>query len=297
MTILRQHPASQGFATRAARQPSPSALSPRYSMTDQAHNLRQQNRQRQQAVLPTLPALAITGGKGGVGKTSLSVNISILLAKLGIRPLLVDCDLGLANADVLLGINPTNTLFEVIMGGAPLDEAIIETNYKTGFIPAASGREELTHLSHQQFAHLIQQIHQAGSLYDLIMFDTMAGISQEVITFLRCSKLVLNVITPDPTSLTDAYALIKVLHAQDPNKDIQIIVNMAASASEGEAVFKKINTVTTTYLGKKLSYLGHIPRDIQVTESIRSRKPFVLQSSLPSTQALCALTMKLKHLL
>ena len=155
---------------------------------------------------------------------------------MGLHPLLVDCDLGLANADVLLGLNPTTTLYDVVIGGSPLGSAIIEDRRGFGFIPAASGREELTRLGNRQLAGLLKELHRAAGAHDLLVLDTAAGIHREVVTLLRASKVVLMVVTPDPTSITDAYALIKVLEQQDPGRDIRILVNQASSQEEACSV-------------------------------------------------------------
>jgi flagellar biosynthesis protein FlhG len=264
--------------------------------SDQASGLRRiaGGKPTASAALPCLPALAITGGKGGVGKTAIASNLSVLLHKMGISPLLIDLDMGLANADVILGVNPQTSLFEVLVGGQPLRSALCTTPQGFDFVPAASGREELTRLSHRQFDRLLQDLAQLAQDYQLLIFDTMAGISAEVITFLRASRLVVTVLTPDPTSLTDAYALIKVLEGQQPGKDIRVIVNQAGSDNEALRTFARLQKVVRAYLKRDVQLLGHIPRDRQVTESVRSRSPFACHPQALASQALRGIALRLK---
>ena len=265
-------------------------------MNDQAAGLRTgSSKKRDTHGFPQLNAIAMTGGKGGVGKTSLAVNLSVLLAKMDLRPLLIDLDMGLANADVLLGINPLASLFEVVITGKPLDEAIVET-HGIGFVPAASGRDELTRLSYQQFAGLLQQFARAAQKYDLLILDTAAGISREVTTFLRTAKVVTVVITPDPTSLTDAYALIKVLEQQQPGKDIRIIVNQVRSDDEAQLVFQKMKKVTQSYLQRDVTLLGHVPSDPLVVDAVRARSPYAMRRDCEPTRHLQTIATRLAGL-
>src|SRR4051812_39412991 len=159
------------------------------------------------AEAPALPAIAVTGGKGGVGKTCIAVNLSLTLAEIGCKPLLVDCDLGLANADVMLGLDPRTTLYEVMCENRPIEQAVVRDPRGFGFVPAASGREELTQLPARGMTRLIREIGRAAEGFDLIVLDTAAGIAREVSSMLIASRVVLVVVTPDPTALADAYAL------------------------------------------------------------------------------------------
>ena len=262
-------------------------------MNDQAAGLRSSSAARRDANgFPQLNALAVTGGKGGVGKTSIAVNLGLLLAQMQLRPLLIDLDMGLANADVLLGVNPIASLFEVVITGQPLEQAIV-TTHGMGFVPAASGRDELTRLSYQQFAGLLQQFARAANDYDLLLLDTAAGISREVTTFLRTAQVITVVITPDPTSLTDAYALIKVLEQQQPGKDVRIIVNNVHSEDEAQLVFQKMRKVTQSYLQRDVQLLGHIPADRSVVEAVRSRRPYVLCRDCEPTRHLQAVATRI----
>lgn len=242
-----------------------------------------------------LPAVAITGGKGGIGKTSLAVNLTVLLARMGLNPLLVDCDLGLANADVLLGMNPATTLYDVVIGGSPLGSAIIRDRRGFGFIPAASGREELTRLGQRQLVGLMKELHRAAAAHDLLVLDTAAGIHREVMVMLRAARVCVCVVTPDPTSITDAYALIKVLEQHSPGRDIRILVNQAGSQEEAVLCFNKLRKVCRTYLDRELTWIGQVPRDRAVTDAVRARMPFVVNApDCNAAQSLKGTALRLK---
>ncbi|MFW5846297.1 MAG: P-loop NTPase [Planctomycetota bacterium] len=262
-------------------------------MNDQARGLAHMaGRDGTGTELPDLPALAITGGKGGVGKTCLAVNLALLLQGLGMEPLLVDLDMGLANADVLLGVNPSSSLFEVVIGGDSLASATVTTAGGLHFVPAASGRDELTRLGHRQFVTLFRQLADCG--HGCLVLDTMAGISAEVTRFLRSSRQVVVVLTPDPTALTDAYALIKVLEGQRAGKDLRVIVNQAGSEDEAMQTFLRLRKVVRSYLQRDIAYLGHVPRDRHVQEAVRRRVPFITDREAPASRALAAIAMRLR---
>ncbi len=242
---------------------------------------------------PTLPTLAITGGKGGVGKTCIAVNLAIALAKLGKRPLLVDLDLGLANADVLLGVNPQRTLYDVVFGGIALAEVVVSA-HGVAFVPAASGHDELTRLSQEQLSRLFASLGELARGYDLLILDTAAGIGREVTAAVRSARTTLVTLTPDPTSMTDAYALIKVLDAQQPGLDLRVVTNMALGANEGLAAYVRLRTVAKTYLKRELPLAGQVPRDAAVAEAVRRRKPLLTgRNDGLAAQGIRALAQKL----
>jgi flagellar biosynthesis protein FlhG len=241
-----------------------------------------------------LPAIAVTGGKGGVGKTCVAVNLAVQLGLLGLRPLLVDCDLGLANADALLGVNPTRTLAEVILANADPTSAVIDTPAGIPLLPAASGVDELTGLNPTRLRGLVAELGRLARNYDLLVLDTAAGIGSEVTLLVAAARLVLVVITPEPTSLTDAYALIKLVESRHPGRDFRIVVNQAESPDEAARTFGRLQTVAKGFLGRDLGYLGHLPRDLDVRASIRRRRPFALTSGSPAGQALRSVAIRLK---
>lgn len=266
---------------------------------DQARRLKQMASQSATDAVPLLPALAITGGKGGVGKTCVAVNLGLVLAGMGLKPLLVDCDLGLANADVLLGVTPQSTLFDVVTAGRPLSGAITSVTApnqnRLAFAPAASGREELANLQPRQLQRLVRELGKAASAYDLLILDTAAGIGREVCTFLQASRIVLVVVTPEPTSLTDAYALIKVLEQKQPGKDVRVLVNQSANDDEGQTTFNRLRKVAAAYLQRDLIYLGCVPRDRAVADAVRTRSPLALGANGPALGALRSLALRMKN--
>ena len=270
-------------------------------MSDQARSLRAAvaqrpgtSRTRRAAEPPPLAAIAVTGGKGGVGKTSVAVNLALLLAKQSLRPLLVDFDLSLANADVMLGISAQTTLFDVVSGTATLAEAVVQAPAGLAFLPAASGRDELTRLSTAQLGTLFAGLAKAAAAYDLLVIDTAAGIGREVVAALRASRVVLVVVTPDPTSMTDAYALIKVLEAAQPGKDIRVLVNLASSQNEAMETYGRLRRVVERYLARDVALAGILPRDRAVADAVRQRRPFALGPDCAPAQALRALAVRIK---
>jgi flagellar biosynthesis protein FlhG len=261
---------------------------------DQASRLRELAQGAAAEAVPMLPAIAVTGGKGGVGKTCVAVNLALTLAELGVRPLLVDLDLGLANADVMLGVPAGVTLHEVISGGRPAASAVQRLPSGISFLPAASGREELTRLQARSLHRLLREVGKVAAGHDLIVFDTAAGIGREVSLPLQASRVVLMVVTPEPTSLTDAYALIKVLEQASPGKDIRVLVNQAANQEEGVATFGRLRKVAQAYLRRDLVLAGCVPRDRAVGEAVRNRKPFAGNGDSSAAKALRALALGLK---
>ena len=225
-----------------------------------------------------LPAIAITGGKGGVGKTCIAVNLAVVLAKLGLKPLLVDLDLGLANADVLLGVTPEHTLADVVLGGQSVASIITPTPFGFGFLPAASGIDELSTATQTQLHTLFAGLMVLAKNYDLLVIDTPAGIGREVMTALRSSRIVAVVVTPDPTSLTDAYATIKVLVGQQKRQNIRLIVNQTSRPGDGRAITVQLQQVVDRFVpgepGKpiKLVHLGDIPVDTSVRQAVMRRQ-------------------------
>jgi flagellar biosynthesis protein FlhG len=224
-------------------------------MNDQAHQLRTAMARPGKA--EPLPMLAVTGGKGGIGKTSLAVNLALCLCRLGVRGLLVDYDLSLANADI-------------------------------------RGRDELTRLSGPELERLTAGLGKLMSAYDLGVIDTPAGIGREVMSALHAVRTVLVVVTPDPTSITDAYALIKVLDAGAPGKDVRVVINLGSSHSEAVETYTRLRKVVNTHLKRDLPLLGILPRDPAVAAAVRARRPFALGPDCPALQALRSIAGRLK---
>jgi flagellar biosynthesis protein FlhG len=219
--------------------------------------------------------LAVTSGKGGVGKSNVAVNVSLELAALGHKVSLLDADLALANADVLLGLNPQYHLGHVLSGQRELKEIVIEVDEGLRLIPGGSGIEELANLGRAQRARLVAELQELESEADCMIIDTAAGIAENVMGMLRAADDVILVTTPDPTSVVDAYAMIKVLSQQSPLKPIWIIVNDVVGIGDADRIFSQLQTATRRFLDRKLAFLGTIPRDAELAEAVREQVPVV----------------------
>ncbi|MCX7727669.1 MAG: MinD/ParA family protein [Chitinispirillaceae bacterium] len=212
--------------------------------------------------------IAITSGKGGVGKSAIAVSLAIALANGGSSVTLLDADLGLANVHILLGIAPKNSLFDVVEKRHSFKEIITKVNERFDIIPGASGIEKISNLEPEVVENLIDQFVNLESNYDVLIIDTAAGISHNVINFASETDLTIVVMTPEPTSLADAYSLIKVL-SRYKKEQIGVIVNMVFSEREGREVFDKLNTLVVKFLNIEIEYIGSLPYVEEVTKYIR----------------------------
>jgi len=217
--------------------------------------------------------IAVTGGKGGVGKTSVSVNLATGLAAAGRRVVLLDGDLGLANVDVLLGLSPRYTLAHVLSGERTLDEILVDAKQGFKIVPAASGAADLAALDGAGHLGLVQAFSGLATRVDALIIDTAAGIAPGVLQFSQAAQHVLVVVTDEPASLTDAYALIKVLSRDYGVGRFRVVANMARGAAEGETLFKKLEKVTGRFLDVLLEYAGCVPDDEHVKRAIRVQRP------------------------
>ena len=231
--------------------------------------------------------VAVSSGKGGVGKTSLTVNLAVALASNGKKVLVCDADLGLANVDITLGLKPQYDLQHVMSGERTLDEIVIEGPQGIGVIPAASGIARMLELSAAERLEMGLAFTALSERYDLVLLDTAAGIGQDVISFLAGAHHVIVVVCDEPTSLTDAYALIKVSASERKVRRFQIVANKVKGNAHGLQVYKKLLNATDQFLDVNLSYLGAVPTDHRMLESIRERTPVV--SLYPRSQASVAI--------
>ncbi|MCE9558695.1 MAG: MinD/ParA family protein [Armatimonadetes bacterium] len=225
-----------------------------------------------------MKTIAITSGKGGVGKTCLSTNLSIALSHFGQNVVLFDADLQLANVDVALGIRAEKTLRDVVSGEVSLKDALTPG---PGGIRVAVGGSAIGTLMTAGPKRLGQFFDQIASLQDstdFLIYDTAAGLENRVTTFLKNSEETILVTTPDPTAITDAYATAKVLFKKNPEATIRVVVNMVACAEEGYALFGHLNSVCKRFLDRELEYLGHVRQDPKAAQATRARKPVVLLS-------------------
>ncbi len=225
------------------------------------------------------PVIAIASGKGGVGKTTLSVNLSVALAQLGVRTTLIDADLGTANADVLCGMMPRRRIEEAVGGAASLDQ--IAVNAPGGFrlVPGSSGIGRMASLEPAQRRALAERVLALRNDSDVLLIDTGAGIGVDVTTFLSRADLALIVTGPEPTAITDAYALIKCLVKQsDRRSGIGLIVNNARDGEDASGVHERMARAARHFLGHDLPLTGWIAHDLRVGEAVRQRKPLLLSS-------------------
>lgn len=232
--------------------------------------------------------ISITSGKGGVGKTTTVVNLAISLARLGKSVLVLDADLGLANVDVMLGIRPKYTLQDLFEGKKSLAEIIISGPEGISIIPAASGVESICTLDTAQRMILMQSVEEVAAHYDYLLVDTQAGIGSEVMYFNCASAEIICVVNSEPTSLTDAYALIKVMSQNYGEKAVSILVNEAEDAQRAETTFRKLSKAVERFLHIELRYIGFVPMDSAAREAVLNQK--ALAEIFPSSPASLAIT-------
>ncbi len=236
---------------------------------DQATGLRQMVKPHPVRVV------AVTGGKGGVGKTNVSVNLAVAMADLGRRVMLLDADLGLANIDVVLGLHPERDLSHVVRGECTLEDILITGPSGIMVAPAASGVQQMAELSKAEHAGLIRAFSDVASDIDVMIVDTAAGISDIVVSFSRAVQEVVVVVCDEPASITDAYALIKLLNREYGIDRFHVLANMVQSAQEGRALYNKICRVTDRYLDAMISFMGSVPYDENLRKAVRTQKSVV----------------------
>lgn len=222
--------------------------------------------------------ITVTSGKGGVGKTNLSVNLAIALSQLEQRVIIFDADLGMANVDVLLGLAPQLTLYDHLYRNVPIENILLPGPGGIKIIAGGSGFMELASLSNTQRSWLLKNIEKLNRLADFILIDTGAGISKDVLAFCAAANEVVMVITPEPTSLTDAYGLIKVLDKFKLHREIHLIVNQIHSQNESTSAVKRLKTVAAKYLFININFLGDIVYDQSVSRAVKSLQPFLLHN-------------------
>lgn len=248
-------------------------------MMDQAQKLRNIIKKQNQNQ-HTARVITITSGKGGVGKSSISVNLAIQISRLGKRVVILDADFGLANVEIMFGIRPRYSLLDVLKGNKTLQDVIMEGPEGIGFISGGSGIRELTNLNKDEIQAFIRMMYELDQIADIVIVDTGAGISDTVIELVAASTEVLLVATPEPTSITDAYALLKTLHRKQEYHDneikIKMIGNQIASYEEGKELFEKLYVVVSKFLNIELEYLGTIPYDDHIPKAIMKQQPISL---------------------
>lgn len=247
---------------------------------DQAAGIRKMNN------TSPVQVIAITSGKGGVGKTNLAVNIGIALSQMGRRVALLDADMGLANVDILLGIYPKFNLSHVLSGDKTLAEVIIDGPFGLKVIPGASGIQKMSELSSLEQATVIRAFSEIDQDLDVLIVDTAAGISASVVNFARACQEIIVVVCDEPTSLTDAYALIKLLNRDYNLCNFHVITNMVKTTQQGQALFQKLTKVTDHYLDVTLRFIGAVPYDEYLRKSVQKQLPVI--EAFPGSQSAIA---------
>jgi len=231
--------------------------------------------------------IAITSGKGGAGKTNLSVNIGIALAQTGQRVAILDADMGLANVDILIGVYPKFNLSHVLSGEKTLADIMMEGPSGIRIIPGASGIQKMAELSSTEQAAMIRAFSEIDQELDVLIVDTAAGISASVVNFARACQEIIVVVCDEPTSLTDAYAFIKLLNRDYKLTDFHVVANMVKTVEQGQALFQKLIKVTDHYLDVTLRFVGSVPYDENLRKSVQKQSPVV--AAFPNTKATLAI--------
>ena len=230
--------------------------------------------------------ITVTGGKGGVGKSSVSLNVAIAMSAQGKRVMLLDADLGLANIDVMLGIKVNRNLYHVLSGECTLDEVMVEGPHGLKIVPASSGKQVMAELSPAQHAGLIRAFSELKTPIDVLIVDTAAGISDMVLAFARAAQDVLVVVCDEPTSVTDAYALMKILNTEYGVSRFKIVANMVSSLKQGKELFAKLTKVTDRFLDVALELVSCVPMDNNIRLALRKRQ--VIVDAFPKSPAAMA---------
>ncbi len=259
---------------------------------DQATKLREliNNRRRHSKELEIISnkgkdtrIICVTSGKGGVGKTNFTINLGMELSKLGQRVVIIDADLGLANIDVILGTVPKYTLLDIIHSDKSIEEVIMNGPNNIQIISGGSGVLELVDMPPASIQSLIEKFDSINNYADIILIDTGAGLSSSVLSFVLSAQEVIVVTTPEPTSITDAYAMIKTINLKEKNKKIKVIINRVENITEGDIAFEKLSNAAKRFLSMELEKLGYVLDDSNVSRSVKKQRPFTIE--YPNTVA------------
>lgn len=261
-------------------------------MADQAEKLREIMQTKNEAKAKhNTRIIAISSGKGGVGKTNISINLAIAYARLGKRVIVMDADLGLANVNVVLGVIPKYNLYHLIRRQKKMRDIIMDTEYGIQIVAGASGFSKIANLSEEERAIFIQELQELSNA-DIVIIDTGAGVSNNVISFIAAADDVIIVTTPEPTAITDAYGIIKIIATEIENLDLglKLVVNKVSSVAEGKRVANRVISIAGHFLNLKVDYLGFVYADKTVHNAVISQKPFFVMDEK------CKASICIKHL-
>lgn len=250
-------------------------------MLDQAQKLRQlveqqnkdSNEQRENISRPKI--ITVTSGKGGVGKSNFVVNLSIALQKMGKKVLIFDADMGLGNDDVLMGFLPKFNVYDVIFGSKKIEEVIVEGPFGVKLLPGGTGVSKIEQMTDKQRDGFLVKLTCLEDL-DYIIMDTGAGVNRDVLGFISCCEELIVITTPEPTSLTDAYSLLKAVSHFKIRDNAKVIVNRTIESKEGEITFNKFNNAVSKFLNIDLQYLGYLSDDKKLVQAVRKQQPFLI---------------------
>jgi flagellar biosynthesis protein FlhG len=245
-------------------------------MADQAETLREIMKNKPADAQAKTRIITVASGKGGVGKTNISTNLAIAYARLGKRVILMDADLGLANVNVILGVIPKYNLYHLIRRQKTMSEIIMDTNYGIQIVAGASGFSKIANLTHDErdaFVHDLSEL----SVADIIIIDTSAGVSDNVLSFVAAADEAIIVTTPEPTAITDAYGIIKIIATEIDNLSLslKLVVNRVSSVTEGKRVAERVINIAGQFLNLKVDYLGYVYEDPVVPQAVLRQKPFM----------------------
>lgn len=269
------------------------------NLSDQAENLRQRFAAERgegpdRGGRPPLRVIAVTSGKGGVGKTNMSANLAVLAAKKGKRVLIIDADLGLANVEIVFGVKPRYSIADLLKQEMTIDEVMVEAAHGIKILPAGSGVQWVTKLEEAQKMQLLAALDPIEEQFDVVLVDSGAGIGDNVLFFVSAAQEALLVVSPEPTSLVDAYAVVKVLSQQAGVKHFAVVVNPVVEELPAREIFSKLTSVTSKFLTANMRHLGYVPRDENFHRAIMAQTPLVdLFPASPASRALTLIADKL----
>jgi flagellar biosynthesis protein FlhG len=245
-------------------------------VADQAEKLREIMRNKKSSPQKASRIISVSSGKGGVGKTNIAINLALAYAGLGKKVIVLDADLGLANVNVVLGVIPRYNLYHLIRQQKKMRDIILDTTYGIQIVAGASGFSKIANLSEEERKVFIEELHELSSA-DIIIIDTSAGVSNNVLTFVAASDDVIIVTTPEPTAITDAYGIVKIIATEVDNLDLglKLVVNRVKSVTEGRKVAERVINIAGQFLNIKLDYLGFVYEDVVVQNAVIKQRPFL----------------------
>ena len=258
---------------------------------DQANSLRQLAAAGR--VRSPLKVYAVTSGKGGVGKTNITANLATVMARAGKRVLVIDADLGLANTEIIMGVKPRYHFGDLITRGLSIEDVMVECPGGAMLLPAGSGVAALTHLTDEQKMRFVEAVDPLEEMFDVVLIDSGAGIGENVIFFVGAAQEAILVVSPEPTSLVDAYAAVKVLSQKAGVQTFNVIVNPIVDEMAARGIFQKLTAVTGKFLEAKVRHMGYVPRDENMHRAIMAQRPVCeMFPSSPSARAIAVIAAR-----